>query len=80
MVEKRQPVSSMQMNRPFSRYNYVPVFLDEQNPLGLICLTIEANNIRKRLAPEKERLPMPDVQAVLQALENMGYQVYRNSE
>lgn len=71
----------MQMNRPFSRYNYIPAFLDEQNPLGLICLTIEANNIGKRLAPEKfQRLPLPDVQAVLQALENMGYALYRTSE
>ncbi len=70
----------MQMNRPFSRYNYVPAFLDEQNPLGLICVMIEANNIRKRLTPEKDRLPLPDVQAVLQALENMGYALYRTSE
>jgi hypothetical protein len=41
---------------------------------------IEANNIRKRLVPEKDRLPLPDVQAVIQALKNMGYALYRTSD
>lgn len=73
------------MYRPFTRYNYVPVFLDEQNPLALLVLKITANDIRRESpdvnpADRSARLTREDVRAVVLALERLGYQVYQEGE